>query len=323
MSLPRLDFSTLSHNAAKWPLPGKALLGCALAGLVLVVGDSLLLAPAREQQYALEAQEVVLQQALAQKTGLAASLEGRTRQAQAMQDKVSGFLRQLPGDSDMPGWLEDIARLAVANGLAVERVTVLDEQPQPLYIEQPVQVRVLGAYHDLAMFVSALGGLPRVVTVHDVVLRSDGALLRLDLLAKTYRSTAPRGKSALAVEQGARFVYGAASLRDPFQPSTQQVAHAPGRPARAPDLTRARGALEGLAVDQVEMVGTISRGLQTFVLLRAASTVHRLAVGDYLGPDYGRITAIHGNHIELAELFPDEQGAWLERSRTLVLNVNS
>ncbi len=26
---------------------------------------------------------------------------------------------------------------------------------------------------------------------------------------------------------------------------------------------------------------------------------------------------------ELVELFPDEQGAWLERPRTLVLNVNS
>ncbi|MFT0474662.1 pilus assembly protein PilP [Pseudomonas antarctica] len=323
MSLPRLNFSTLSHNAAKWPLPGKALLGCALAGLVLLVGDSLLLAPARERQYALEAQEVALQQSLAQKTGLAASLEGRTRRAQAMQDKVSGLLRQLPGDSDMPGWLEDIARLAVANGLVVEGVTVLDEQPQPLYIEQPVQVGVLGTYHDLAMFVSALGGLPRVVTVHDVVLRSEGAWLRLDLLAKTYRSTAPRGKSALAAEQRPRFVYGAGSLRDPFQPSNQQVAHVLGRPAHAPDLTRVRGALEGLAVDQVEMVGTLSRGLQAYVLLRAASTVHRLAVGDYLGPDYGRITAIHASHIELAELFPDEQGAWLERSRTLVLNVNS
>lgn len=26
MSLPRLDFSTLSYNAAKWSLPGKVLL---------------------------------------------------------------------------------------------------------------------------------------------------------------------------------------------------------------------------------------------------------------------------------------------------------
>ncbi|MCK1787639.1 pilus assembly protein PilP, partial [Pseudomonas sp. TNT11] len=95
------------------------------------------------------------------------------------------------------------------------------------------------------------------------------------------------------------------------------------RPALAPDPDRARGALEGIAVDQFEMVGTLSRGMQTFALLRAATTVHRLAVGDYLGPDHGRVTAIDEGHVELVELFPDEQGAWLERPRTLVLNVNS
>lgn len=39
MSLPRLDFSTLSYNAVKWSLPGKVLLGCVLAGLVLVLGE--------------------------------------------------------------------------------------------------------------------------------------------------------------------------------------------------------------------------------------------------------------------------------------------
>ncbi|MGR2705745.1 pilus assembly protein [Pseudomonas sp. IB20] len=323
MSLPRLDFSTLSHNAAKWPLPGKALLGCALAGLVVLVGDVVLLAPARERLQALEAQEVILQQAHAQNAGKVAGFEGLTRQAQVTEDQVAGLLRQLPGESDMPGLLEDIARLAVANGLVVEDVTVLDEQPHPFYIEEPVQVGVFGAYHDLAMFVSGLGGLPRIVTAHDVVLRPDGSLLRLDLLAKSYRSASGHGKPAQAVEQGARFVYAAASLRDPFQPLALQVGHVSGRPARAPDLARKRGALEGLAIDRFEMVGTLSRGLQTFVLLRAASTVHRLAVGDYLGPHHGRVTAIHDSYIELAELFPDEQGAWLERSRTLVLNVNS
>lgn len=323
MSLPRLDFSTLSHNAAKWPLPGRALLGCALAGLVLLVGECLLLAPARERLQVLEAQEVALQQARAQKVGRVAGLEGRTRQAEVMEDRFAGLLRQLPGETDMPGLLEDIARLAAANGLVVEDVTVLDELPQPFYIEEPVQVGVFGAYHDLAVFVSALGGLPRIVTAHDLVLRPDGALLRLDLLAKSYRSTSAQREPAQAVEQGARFVYDAVSLRDPFQPPALQVGHVPGRLARAPDLARKRGALEGLAVDQFEMVGTLSRGLQTFVLLRAASTVHRLAVGDYLGPHHGRVTAIHDSYIELAELFPDEPGAWLERSRTLVLNVNS
>lgn len=333
MSLPRLDFSTLSHNAAKWPLPARLLLGCALGGLVWGVGDGWLLAPARDQLHGLQAQTLTLQQQLTQKTGLAADLEARARQAQRVQAQVAELLRQLPGESDMPGLLEDMARLAAANGLVVEGVTVLGEQAQPFYIEEPVQVGVFGAYHDLASFVSALGGLPRIVTVHDVVLRSEGALLRLDLLAKTYRGMGAPGQPEPVAEQGARFVYDGATLRDPFQPPAAQVDHMPGQPALAPDLARKRGTLEGLAVDQFEMVGTLSinavsvealpHGLQTFALLRTPSGVHRLAVGDYLGPNHGRVTAIHSGHIELVELFPDEQGAWLARSRTLVLNVNS
>lgn len=89
MSLPRLDLSTLSHNATKWPLPGKALLGCALAGVVLWVGDGLVMGPSREQLKAAEAREVVLQHELEQKAGVASSLESRTRQVQVMQDNVS------------------------------------------------------------------------------------------------------------------------------------------------------------------------------------------------------------------------------------------
>ena len=78
-----------------------------------------------------------------------------------------------------------------------------------------------------------------------------------------------------------------------------------------------------MRLDQFEMVGTLSRGAQAFALLRAGARVYRLAVGDYLGMDHGQVTAIQDAAVELVELFPDGQGAWLERPRTLVLNVNS
>ncbi|MFC6300617.1 pilus assembly protein PilP [Pseudomonas sp. CCM 7893] len=120
-----------------------------------------------------------------------------------------------------------------------------------------------------------------------------------------------------------RFVYDPASLRDPFRPPSLQVERATGRSALGPDPGRLRGFLEGFAIEQFEMVGTLSRGGQTFALLRGATAVHRLAVGDYLGSDHGQVTAIHDSHIELVELFPDGEGAWLERSRTLALNVHS
>ena len=323
MSLPRLEFSVLTHHAAKWPLPGRVLLGCALAAVVLAVGDLVYLGSSRERLHQVEMQEAALQQQHAEKTVLANSLEEQARQFQLMQEQVSGLLQQLPGESEVPGLLEDIARLALANGLVIESVTPLDELSRPLYNEQPVQVGVTGAYHDLATFLSALGGLSRIATVHDVALRSDGKLLRLDLLAKSYWRSQKGVKRGAPALQEQPFVYDASGLRDPFQLLALHVDHSRGRAAVAPDLARSRGALEGLSVDQFDMVGTLSRGAQTFVLLRQASTVHRLAVGDYLGPDHGRVTAIHDGHIELVELFPGEQGAWLERPRTLVLNVNS
>lgn len=323
MSLPRLKFPALTHRAAKWPLPGKALLGCALAAVVWGGGDLAYLGSSRERLLQAEMREVALRQQIAQKTVLSASLEERNRQLLMQQERLDRFLRQLPGASEMPGLLEDIARLALANGLLIESVTPLDEQPGSLYTQQPVQIGVAGAYHDLAMFVSALGGLSRIATTHDVGLRPEGDLLRLELLTRTYWRERQAGRRDLLAVQQPLFVYDPAGLRDPFQLLALQVDHAPGRPAPAPDLSRPRGALENLAVDQFEMVGTLSRGMHTFVLLRAASKVHRLAVGDYLGPDHGRVTAIHEGRIELVELFPDQQGAWLERSRTLVLNVNS
>lgn len=122
---------------------------------------------------------------------------------------------------------------------------------------------------------------------------------------------------------GLRFVASAPPLRDPFQPPGQPVSRPTGKPGSAPDLDRPRQYLEGFAVDQFQMVGTLSLGAQTFALLRGTAGVHRLAVGDYLGADHGRVVAIHEGQLELVELFPDGEGAWLERPRTLVLNVNS
>lgn len=158
MSPLRLNLSALTHNAAKWPLPGKALLGCALASLIFVVGDLVYLSPSRQRLSQVEVREVALQQQVAQKTALAASLEARVQQFQLMQAKADELFRALPGKSEMPGLLEDIAHLAVVNGLVVESVTPSDEQSQPYYHEQPVQVGVAGAYHDLATFLSSLGG---------------------------------------------------------------------------------------------------------------------------------------------------------------------
>ncbi|WP_432754931.1 pilus assembly protein PilP [Pseudomonas sp. WMBT8] len=144
-----------------------------------------------------------------------------------------------------------------------------------------------------------------------------------DELQAIRQQAVPLADETPATLPGLRFVSSPTPLRDPFQPPDQPASRPTGKPGPAPDLDRPRQFLEGFAVDQFQMVGTLSLGAQTFALLRGAAGVHRLAVGDYLGADHGRVVEIHEGQLELVELFPDGEGAWLERPRTLVLNVNS
>ena len=144
-----------------------------------------------------------------------------------------------------------------------------------------------------------------------------------DELQAIRQQALPLADDVPAARPRPRFVASSPPLRDPFQPPDQPASRPTGKPGPAPDLDRPRQFLEGFAVDQFQLVGTLSLGAQTFALLRGAAGVHRLAVGDYLGADHGRVVAIHEGQLELVELFPDGQGAWLERPRTLVLNVNS
>lgn len=159
--------------------------------MLLVLADVFYLSTSREKLHQQEAQEAVLLQQFALKSTLAGNLEAYTLQIQGMQEAFAKLLQQLPTDTEVPGLLEDITRLGMANGLAFEGIKLLDERVQPLYVELPLQIGVTGAYHDLATFISALAGLPRVITLHDLAIRpanpQAGRLLRLELLAKTYR----------------------------------------------------------------------------------------------------------------------------------------
>ncbi len=56
------------------------------------------------------------------------------------------------------------------------------------YAEMPIEIRITGSYHDLGEFASDVARMPRIVTLHNVVLESgtDGRL-RLNSRAVTYR----------------------------------------------------------------------------------------------------------------------------------------
>ena len=189
LALPQL--STLYCNIARWPLAGRLLVGTVLALLVLLAGDAVYLGGAREVLQRQEAGEVALRQQFAAKARQAAQYDGVARELETLRIAFNEQLRQMPTLTQMPGLLEDFARLGQASGVLVEQLSVLDEQVQPVFVERPMQLRLLGTYHDLLAFISGVAGLSHIVTLHDFVIRpvssQDGALLSLTMLAKTYR----------------------------------------------------------------------------------------------------------------------------------------
>jgi len=121
------------------------------------------------------------------------------------------------------------------------------------------------------------------------------------------------------------FTYNAANLRSPFSPqiSTDLATRRRGSHNVKPDPARVKQYLEGFNIEQFEMVGTLSNATGSYALLRGAGGVHRLKVGDYLGRNEGRVVAISGSQVDVVEIVPDGQGAWLERPRTISLKEHS
>lgn len=180
-----------THNIGTWPTTIKVLVACLVMLLVLALGYSFSIAELEDQLALKRQEESTLKDQFAGKARMAANLELYTKQLKDMSTAFDALLRQLPGDAEVPGLLEDITRTGLSSGLAFEEIKLLPEVTQAFYIELPIQITVTGAYHDLARFVSGVGGLPRIVTLHDFDLvpmgPEGGQTLRMSILAKTYR----------------------------------------------------------------------------------------------------------------------------------------
>ncbi len=120
------------------------------------------------------------------------------------------------------------------------------------------------------------------------------------------------------------YEYQSDSRRDPFKPSFTQNKMAPttkGSGIGGPDLDRERNQLESFPIDTLRYIGNLQRGAVSWGLIKTPDgEIVRVRLGDYMGQDYGRVTLVDSEKIELLELIPDGMGGWEQRAVSLVLN---
>jgi type IV pilus assembly protein PilP len=109
---------------------------------------------------------------------------------------------------------------------------------------------------------------------------------------------------------------------DPFGPSKIELVTkaAPGAGGGLkPDLNRPKEPLESFPLESLKMVGVWQQPKATFALVKADTGLYRVKVGNYMGQNFGIVTSITGNAIQLRELIQDATGDWSERQSTLQL----
>src|SRR5208283_820190 len=97
-----------------------------------------------------------------------------------------------------------------------------------------------------------------------------------------------------AVKAYTPFDYAANELPDPFKPSKiEPDAGSKGRPSvgggKMPDFNRKKEPLEAFPLESLKMVGTLEQEKTTFALIRADANLYRVAAGNYLGSNFGKI----------------------------------
>jgi type IV pilus assembly protein PilP len=120
------------------------------------------------------------------------------------------------------------------------------------------------------------------------------------------------------------FAYGHKDEQDPFNPNkllaelAKQAAAGGGNGIR-PDTARRKELLETYPLDTIKMVGTIEKKGVIYAVLQVDRAVHQVVTGQHLGQNYGRVTSIDENTVNLKEIVQDATGDWVERLSKLEL----
>lgn len=120
------------------------------------------------------------------------------------------------------------------------------------------------------------------------------------------------------------YVYTSENRRAPFSakmiinPSTAKIPN--GLDPSQLDATRRKEPLEAFSLDTMKLAGIIERNGEIWAIIKAPdSIVYWVKRGNYLGLNYGKITHITENKVDLTETIPDGTGGWQSRPASLVL----
>lgn len=187
------DFKNIDINDfGSWPIPVKIAAAVAICVIILFLGYWYYIKDDQESLARAQRRESDLKQTYLSKKALAINLPAYQQQMKDMQKSFGVMLRQLPNKTEIPELLVDITQAGLGRGLEFVLFKPEAERVKDFYAIMPIDISVIGTYHELGNFVSDLAALPRIVSLGNLTITAHGKSkagneLAMSATAMTYR----------------------------------------------------------------------------------------------------------------------------------------
>lgn len=101
---------------------------------------------------------------------IAANMKRFQAEAAKLREELKFAMGQLPTSKEIPSLLANISNLGKEAGLEFLLFRPGTEIAKEFYAEIPVEIKVRGTYHDVAVFFDKVGKMPRIVNIAGVAM---------------------------------------------------------------------------------------------------------------------------------------------------------
>ena len=122
-------------------------------------------------------------------------LEKFKGQVEKLNAELTSALTQLPNEKEIPEILKSISRLGKESNLEFTLFKPKPEEPQQFYARVPIDLVMVGSFHNTGLFFDKIGKLPRIINVVDFNMtrakevkgRETDIVIKTSCLITTYR----------------------------------------------------------------------------------------------------------------------------------------
>ncbi len=193
------------NASGSWPLPIKIVTILLVSALVAAAGFYFITLDQFKELEEFESKEQDLKNTFAVKQKKAVNLADYREQYTQIESSLTEMIKQMPTKAEVASLLIDISQTGLASGLEFRLFKPATPVRKDFYSELPINIRVVGKYEELGLFVSGLASLPRIVTVHNVTISpskkmstkttlAEDSLLTMNAIIKTYNEASDKDK---------------------------------------------------------------------------------------------------------------------------------